>query len=86
MGQETPRQESPRQETGDYFYLVVSRLVSYKKVPLIVEAFNQLGLPLVVIGDGPQMALIRQEDRYEATLEAAITLLPSYTALGMARR
>ncbi|MCE2662029.1 MAG: hypothetical protein LW716_04325 [Microcystis sp. 53602_E8] len=21
MGQETPRQESPRQETGDYFYL-----------------------------------------------------------------
>jgi uncharacterized protein (TIGR02687 family) len=35
------------------------------------------------IGD-ELVSLIRQEDRYEATLEAAITLLPSYTALGMA--
>jgi glycosyltransferase involved in cell wall biosynthesis len=35
------------------FYLTVGRLVPYKKVELIVEAFNQLRLPLVVIGDGP---------------------------------
>ncbi len=32
-----------KQEKKEDFYLVVSRLVSYKKVPLIVEAFNQLG-------------------------------------------
>jgi glycosyltransferase involved in cell wall biosynthesis len=49
----------PYLEQKDDFYLVVSRLVSYKKVSLIVEAFNQLGLPLVVIGDGPQMPSIR---------------------------
>lgn len=36
------------------FYLIVSRLVSYKKVGLIVRAFNQLGYPLVVIGTGPE--------------------------------
>lgn len=42
------------------FYLTVSRLVSYKKVSLIVEAFNQLGKPLVIIGDGPELKLIRQ--------------------------
>lgn len=36
------------------FYLTVCRLVSYKRVKLIVEAFNQLGLPLIVIGDGPE--------------------------------
>jgi glycosyltransferase involved in cell wall biosynthesis len=41
------------------FYLVVARLVSYKQVPLIVQAFNQLNLPLVVIGGGPQLALIK---------------------------
>lgn len=46
-------------EKGD-FYLTVSRLVSYKQVCLIVEAFNQLGYPLVVIGDGPQLPAIRQ--------------------------
>jgi len=37
----------------DSFYLTVARLVPYKKVELIVEAFNRLRLPLVVIGDGP---------------------------------
>ena len=41
------------------FYLTVSRLVSYKKVSLIVQAFNQLGLPLVVIGSGPELPQIR---------------------------
>ncbi|WP_195972832.1 glycosyltransferase family 4 protein [Clostridium thermobutyricum] len=35
----------------DYF-LVVSRLVEYKRIDLAVEVFNELGLPLVIIGDG----------------------------------
>ncbi|MCH8108539.1 MAG: BREX-1 system phosphatase PglZ type A, partial [Chloroflexi bacterium] len=30
------------------------------------------------------LSLIRQEDRYEASLEAALSMLPSYTQLGMA--
>ncbi|MDB9327190.1 glycosyltransferase, partial [Nodularia spumigena CS-590/02] len=42
------------------FYLTVSRLVSYKQVSLIVKAFNQLQLPLVIIGTGPEMPKIRQ--------------------------
>ncbi len=42
------------------FYLTVSRLVSYKQVSLIVQAFNQLGYPLVVIGEGPQLEAIRK--------------------------
>jgi glycosyltransferase involved in cell wall biosynthesis len=35
------------------YYLVVSRLNHYKRVDLVVEAFNRLGLPLKIIGDGP---------------------------------
>jgi len=42
------------------FYLTVSRLVSYKKVSAIVEAFNQLGYPLVIIGGGSELKTIRQ--------------------------
>lgn len=42
------------------FYLTVSRLVSYKQVSLIVQAFNQLGYPLVVIGAGPELEAIRK--------------------------
>ncbi|GMM65693.1 glycosyltransferase [Clostridium butyricum] len=36
----------------DYF-LIVSRLQEYKRIDLAVEAFNKLGLQLVIIGDGP---------------------------------
>ncbi len=44
---------TPSDDLDDY-YLVVSRLVPYKRVDLAVEAFNELGLPLVVIGEGPE--------------------------------
>jgi glycosyltransferase involved in cell wall biosynthesis len=42
---------------GDY-YLLVSRLNTYKRVDIVVEAFNQLGLPLVIIGEGPDQAYL----------------------------
>ena len=50
----------PFQARKQDFYLTVSRLVSYKKIPLIVRAFNTLGLPLVVIGSGPELDLVRR--------------------------
>jgi glycosyltransferase involved in cell wall biosynthesis len=50
----------PFQTQKEDFYLTVSRLVSYKRVSLIVQAFNQLGLPLVVIGTGPDLEAIRK--------------------------
>ena len=42
----------------DYF-LIVSRLVPYKRVDLAVEVFNELGLPLVVIGGGSQLEYLK---------------------------
>jgi glycosyltransferase involved in cell wall biosynthesis len=44
----------------DDFYLTVSRLVNYKRIELIVHAFNQLGRSLVVIGEGPELAYLRR--------------------------
>jgi len=41
------------QSIGDY-YLIVSRLVSYKRIELAIEACNRLGRELHVIGDGEQ--------------------------------
>lgn len=35
------------------YFLVVSRLQEYKRIDLAIEVFNELGLPLVIIGDGP---------------------------------
>ncbi|MDA9841120.1 glycosyltransferase [Candidatus Marinimicrobia bacterium] len=36
------------------YFLVVSRLEEYKKVNIVIEAFNELNLPLVIIGSGTQ--------------------------------
>ncbi|OIP23107.1 glycosyltransferase family 4 protein [bacterium CG_4_10_14_0_2_um_filter_33_32] len=36
------------------FFLIVSRLSPYKNISLAVDVFNELGLELVVIGEGPQ--------------------------------
>jgi glycosyltransferase involved in cell wall biosynthesis len=47
-----------RREKED-FYVVVSRHVAYKRVPLIVEAFARMpSKKLVVIGDGPERARV----------------------------
>ena len=48
--------ELPRE---DYF-VTVSRLVPYKRVDLIVDAFTRMEKPLVVIGDGPARASIQR--------------------------
>jgi glycosyltransferase involved in cell wall biosynthesis len=40
-------------DIDEEYFLIVSRLQEYKRVDLAVEAFNELGLPLVIIGDGP---------------------------------
>lgn len=42
---------SPAPARGD-FYLCLGQLVSYKRADLAVAAFNELDLPLVVIGEG----------------------------------
>ncbi len=46
------RFEAKKDHAG--YFLIVSRLSPYKKVDLAVEAFNKLGLHLVIIGDGQQ--------------------------------
>ncbi|HEX6924106.1 MAG TPA: glycosyltransferase [Longimicrobiaceae bacterium] len=38
------------------FYLTVSRLVSYKRIDLAVQAATRLGRRLIVVGDGPERA------------------------------
>lgn len=47
----------PSDEVGDY-YLSVGRLVPYKRVDLVIRAFNQLGLPLHIVGDGRDRAAL----------------------------
>lgn len=54
----------------DSFYLTASRMVPYKRMQLIVEAFNKMPeKKLVVIGDGPEF------DRIRAVAKSNVSLL-----------
>lgn len=42
------------------YYLMLGRLMSYKKFDLGIKAFNRLGLPLKIIGGGPELKVLKQ--------------------------
>ncbi|HIP35874.1 MAG TPA: glycosyltransferase family 4 protein [Crocinitomix sp.] len=46
-------------EEKEDFYLTASRMVPYKKIDLIVEAFSKTDKKLIVIGTGPDMEKIK---------------------------
>jgi len=50
---------SPNSEPREDFFLIVGALSPYKRVDLAVEAFNELGYPLRIIGAGPEMPYLR---------------------------
>lgn len=55
-------------ETKEDYYLTASRLVPYKRVDLIVDAFSKMpDKKLIVIGDGPEMPKIK--NRAAANIE-----------------
>lgn len=55
-----PRYKVAEQRKG--YFLAVGRLTPYKKFDLIVETFNQIGLPLKIVGTG----IMEQELRRQA--------------------
>lgn len=76
--QPTQSDADESRERGD-FYLVVSRLVPYKRVDVAVEAFNRLGRPLVIVGDGPERR------RLQAMARPHIRFVGELTDLAMRR-
>lgn len=47
------------QRIGNYF-IMVGRLVSYKRFDLAIKTFNQNGLPLKIVGTGPEMNKLKK--------------------------
>ncbi|MGH9403292.1 MAG: glycosyltransferase [Terriglobia bacterium] len=62
---------NPSNASGN-FYLLVSRLMPYKRVDVAVQAFNQLGLPLKIVGTGPQLAELKRQAKPNVELLGAV--------------
>ena len=58
----------PVSRTDDY-YLILGRLVPYRRIDLLIEAFNRLDRPLVIAGQG------RDRERLEALAGPNVTFL-----------
>jgi glycosyltransferase involved in cell wall biosynthesis len=77
--------------------LVVSALVPYKRIDLAIEACAQAGIPLRIIGDGPELARLKRlagpgvtfsgwvsaEEIREAYRRAGVVLLPGVEDFGI---
>ncbi|HTG72883.1 MAG TPA: glycosyltransferase, partial [Terriglobia bacterium] len=61
----------PHAHVEDQSFLVVSQLVPYKRIDLLVEAFNRCRRRLTIIGDGPERG------RLEARAESNVRFLGS---------
>lgn len=61
------KSEIPRQARDDdvlrHHFLVVSRLTRSKKIDYVIEAFNKLGFPLIIVGDGSERAALEKMAR-----------------------
>lgn len=54
-------------------FLIGGRLVSYKRYDLVVEAFNRLGIPLIIFGSGPEEAKLRAMANQNITFVGRVT-------------
>ncbi|MFA6184081.1 MAG: glycosyltransferase [Parcubacteria group bacterium] len=51
--------EKDAKKRGDYF-LIVGRMITYKRNDIVIEAFNKLGLPLKISGRGPELKKLKK--------------------------
>lgn len=59
-------------KAGEY-YLAGGRLVSYKRFDIPIDAFNRLGLPLKIFGDGPEFAKLRKRAKHNITFLGGVS-------------
>ncbi|MFO0171136.1 MAG: glycosyltransferase, partial [Aphanizomenon sp.] len=48
-------------DTKEEYYLASARMISYKRLDIIVEAFNWLGWNLLISGDGPEQERLKAQ-------------------------
>lgn len=55
------------------YYLVVSRLVPYKKIDLVIETFNELETPLVIVGSGSEYKNLKRMAKGNVLFTGAVS-------------
>lgn len=76
---------TPAAERGDFWVCMPSRLVAYKRADVAVRAFNEVGLRLIVVGDGRERASLEAIARDNVTFAGRVDDATVKQLLGSAR-
>ena len=60
FGIKDTKEKNPSTPLGASYFLMVGRLLPYKRFDMAIEAFNKLELPLKIIGSGPEMKKLKR--------------------------
>jgi len=52
--------KKPDENFGEPYFLMVGRIIAYKRHDIVIKAFNQLGLKLKIIGRGPEAKRLKK--------------------------
>jgi len=72
-------------ETREDFWVIISRLSAYKRVDVAVRAFNEIGLRLIVVGEGRERGALEQLARDNITFTGRVDDATVKQLLGSAR-
>jgi glycosyltransferase involved in cell wall biosynthesis len=75
---------TPAAERGD-FWVIVSRLSAYKRVDVAVRAFNEVGMRLIVVGDGRERRALERLARDNVVFAGRVDDATVRELLGSAR-
>ncbi|HEX9494358.1 MAG TPA: glycosyltransferase, partial [Candidatus Limnocylindria bacterium] len=75
---------TPAAERGD-FWVIVARLSAYKRVDVAVKALNEVGMRLIVVGDGRERASLEHVARDNVTFAGRVDDATVKELLGSAR-
>lgn len=76
---------TPADTRGDFWVCMPSRLVAYKRAEIAVRAFNEVGLRLIVVGDGRERAALERIARENVTFAGRVSRETIRELLGAAR-
>ena len=75
----------PAPTRGDFWVCMPSRLVAYKRADIAVNAFNEVGMRLIVVGDGRERTALERIARENVTFAGRVSRETVRELLGAAR-
>lgn len=76
---------TPAPVRGDFWVCLPSRLVQYKRADVAVRAFNEVGMRLIVVGDGRERAALERVAKENVTFAGRVSRETVCELLGAAR-